>query len=104
MYSSIASMVANMLHSINSRESLQMLGKERGSESARDIETRRRTWGRKFMASFSDAINIGPTISAVMPSLLANLGAHVELCYVRLCRASDLETLFLSEAIMKNSM
>ena len=54
MYSSIASMVANMLHSINSRESLQMLGKERGSESACDIETRRRTWGRKFTFSTTE--------------------------------------------------
>ena len=52
--------------------------------------------------SFHTPSIIGPSV--VTPSLLVILGAHVEHCYARLCRAPDLEMLFLSEAIVTTSM
>jgi len=40
----------------------------------------------------------------VWASVFGHLGAHVEHWYAWLCRATDLEIVFLSEVIAKNSM
>ena len=54
--------------------------------------------------SFQTPSIIGLSLSIVTPSLLVILGAHVEHCYARLCRAPDLKIPCLSEAITKHLM
>ena len=55
------------------RESLQMLGEVRGSQSGRDIESRRRTWKRNF--TFSDRAYVTLRFNQLMPN--AKLEAEV---------------------------